>query len=56
MKIKYKFVILKNKIDMGITRLKRKGRVNRLVVRLRKQSIKLLTAVPVIKRPTESAE
>lgn len=38
---------------MGITRLKRKGRVNRLVVRLRKQNIKLLTAVPVIKRPTE---
>lgn len=40
---------------MGITRLKRKGRVNRLVARLRKQNIKLLTKVPVIKKTEEAA-
>ncbi len=35
---------------MGVTRLKRKGRVNKTVSRLRIQSIKLLTATPVIKK------
>jgi hypothetical protein len=41
---------------MGITRLKRKSRVNRLVARTRKSQIKLLTKAPVIKRAESETE
>jgi hypothetical protein len=44
------FAVLKNSWAMGVTRLKRKDRMNKTVSKLRTSAIKRLTKTPVIKK------